>query len=173
VSRRRLVLIAVGGALVVAAAGFGLHDVQARHRAHARAAAVREYSTKVGPPARTLYASWNTYQASIGGPRGSDEGAVRRAHDEAISLRDVLGGLHAPPAARLFHQEMSDVVANILTVIENRLRIAIASGQPKAVSGALQGTLAQLRRDAGQAFYFVKQTFPDAMAQLRTLEARK
>jgi hypothetical protein len=36
-----------------------------------------------------------------------------------------------------------------------------------------QPDLAQLRNEAGTAFYFVKQTFPDAIAQLRILDAAR
>jgi hypothetical protein len=116
-----------------------------------------------------MYASWRAFDSSIGRPAGSDEDAVRRTRATALELQPLLASLHAPPAARLFHEEMQGVVKNVLTVIEDRLRLAVAQAQ-KGSAGA-PPDLQQIRNEAGTAFYFVKQTFPDAMAQLRILEA--
>ena len=145
--------------VVVAAAIIAL----VRHQsAHTKTVAVKSYVAAVGPPTRSLYASWTAYEASIGRPSGSDEDAVKRSRATALQLQQLLGSLTPPPTARVFHDEMSDVVKNILTVVEDRLRLVFTTPSPDERK--------QIQAEGGNAFFVVKQTFPDAISQLATLE---
>jgi hypothetical protein len=173
-SRLRLVALVVGSVVALAAAGFGIHALQVRSGEHAKAAALRSYLDRVGPPTRSLYQSWSTFQASIDRPEGSDELAVKGSYDTATKLRGVLSDAKPPRDAQLFHHEMTDVVKNVLTVIDARVRLAL-TGPEADDSGRIRDPEEQkrsLQLEAGNAFYVVKQTFPDAIAQLRALEAR-
>jgi len=162
VSRGRVLLIVGACVVAVVAAGFGIHQLQVRSTKHAKASAIKAYVSKVGPPTRSLYASWTAYERSIGRPSGADEDAVKQSRVTALQLQQQLASLTPPPTARVFHDEMSDVVKNILTVIEDRLRLVLSTPQPSERQ--------QIQTEGGNAFYFVKQSFSDAIAQLATLE---
>lgn len=153
-----MVLVVVACVVVVGALVAGIRY----QSAHARSAAGKSYVAKVGPPTRSLYASWNAYTASIGRRGGTDEDAVARSRATALQLQKLLGSLTPPRAAHLFHTEVTDVVKNVLTVIEDRLRLALSTPAPDQQK--------QLQYEGGTAFYFVKQTFPDVIAQLGSLE---
>jgi hypothetical protein len=172
-SRARIIALVLATMVVLVGAGFGIHALQVSSRERAKAAAIRRYTDRVGPGAKRLYASWSVFQKSIGRPEGSDELAVKASYDEAKKLGEVLDKINAPADARLFHHEMTDIVSNILVVIDARVRLAITGPEPDE-SGVIRDPEEQKRkiqRDAGNAFYIVKTTFPDAMTQLRALEA--
>jgi len=162
VSRGRVLLIAGACVVALVAAGFGVHQLQVGHTKHVKLSAIGAYVKRIGPPTRSLYASWTTYESSIGSPGGSDEDAIRRSRATALQLQQLLASLQPPATARVFHDEMSDVVKNVLTVIEDRLRLVLTTPQPAERQ--------QIQSEGGNAFYIVKQTFPDAISQLSTLE---
>ena len=161
-SRGRVLLIVVACVVALVALGFGIHALQVRHTRHVKTSAIKAYVSKVGAPTRSLYKSWTTYEASIGRPGGSDEDAVRQSRATALQVQQLLSSLQPPATARVFHDEMSDVVKNILTVIEDRLRLVLTTPAPSERQ--------QIQTEGGNAFYVVKQTFPDAISQLATLE---
>ena len=158
VPRLRVLLVVVACVALVAAIVVGVR-YQSRH---AKTVAVKSYLAKVGPPTRSLYTSWSAYTDSIGRSGGADEDAVAKSRATALQLQQLLAALTPPPVARLFQTEMSDVVKDILTVVEDRLRLALTTPAPDVRR--------QVETEAGNAFYVVKQTFPDAISQLTSLE---
>ena len=161
-SRGRVLLIIAACIVVLAGAAFGIHHLQVSHRKHVKTSVIKAYVTKIGPPTRSLYSSWTAYATSIGRPSGSDEGAIRQSRATALQLQQLLTSSQPPVTARVFHDEMSDVVKNILTVIEDRLRLVLTTPKPAERQ--------QIQAEGGNAFYIVKQTFADAISQLAALE---
>ncbi len=161
-SRPRVLLIIGVCVVALIAAGFGVHALQTHHAKSARTSAIKAYVTKVGPATRSLYASWTAYEKSIGSASGADEDAVRQSRATALGLQQLLTSLQPPASARVFHDEMSDIVKDILVVIEDRLRLVLTTPQPAERQ--------QIQAEGGNAFYIVKQTFPDAVSQLETLD---
>jgi hypothetical protein len=150
--------------LVVAAFGLWRLQVYESHRSATRA--VRRYVAQIGPPTHSLYDAWNTFKDSIGKPGGTNEGAVRTSYQSARQLQSRLQSLRPPPKATLFQQQLERIVANVLTVVENRLRVALSS-----VAGRTQADIARMQLEEGGAFYVVNQTFPLAMDALKSLES--
>jgi hypothetical protein len=120
---------------------------------------------QVGPPTHKLYYAWNAFKDSIGEAGGTNEDAVRTSYESARTLQSRLQSLQPPPTATLFHQQMERIVANVLTVVEDRLRIAVDSLRNKPAAD-----VEKTKVEAGGAFYVVNQTFPLAMEALKGLE---
>jgi hypothetical protein len=164
VTKKRWALVA-GGVVLVAAAVAGLWRFQLYEKHRSESRALRSYISKVGPPTRALNSSWTEFTQSIGTPAGTNEDAVRQSFETARALKSLLDSLQPPNVASLFHQELVRIVANVLTVVEDRLSLALGS------QGASRLDVERKRVDAGGAFYVVNQTFPQAMDALKDLEA--
>jgi hypothetical protein len=145
--------------------------------AHADAEAVAEYVAQVGPPFHALYDSWKRYLDGISS-EVAYESFVTDAYHKALELRPLLEASSPPRHARLFHARASEMVRNVVTVVELRNRIVQLNirsstrrvfGEPSVLDESEADTLEDR---AGTAFYAIKTSMDETLAMLASLETR-